>query len=346
MNKIVTFGEVLLRLTSPDKLKFSQTRSYIATYGGSELNVAVSLSGFGLDTEFITSLPANNGIADTAMEFLNAHRLKTDHVLREGKRMGCYFLEQGDVNRLPRIVYDRENSAFSQIKPGSVDWKAVLKEATWLHWSGITPSLSENTAEICREAIDAADELGLTISCDLNYRKKLWNYGKEAKDVMTELIPKSDIIFGSEDEYDAIFGIKYVGFNATSSNDEIDLSHYESLGKKVLSLVPRCKRVFVAIRNQINANHNTWAGVLYSNGSLKTSKIYDITNIVDNVGVGDAFCGGLIYGLNTYTDDQKVLDFATAAGCLKHTVFGDVNLVSRGEVENLMKGEGSGKLAR
>lgn len=223
----------------------------------------------------------------------------------------------------------------------------MFKDAQWFHWTGITPALSQGAADACLEAIKVANEMGVTVSCDLNYRKNLWKYGKTADEVMPALVEGCDVILGNEEDCEKVFGIKPEGFDVTATGGEVNSAEFESVCTQMMKKFPRCKKMIVTLRGAINANHNTWGGVLYSDGSLKVSKRYDITHIVDRVGGGDSFMGGLIYGLISYpTDDQKALEFAVAASCLKHTIYGDFNLVTVAEVENLMKGDGSGRVSR
>ena len=346
MNKIVNFGEVLLRLTTPGNLRFSQSRDYVATFGGSETNVAVSLANFGIPTEFVTRLP-DNDIARACVSDLRSHGLRTDGIIYGGDRMGIYFLENGASFRNSKVVYDRAGSSFSTLRPGMIDWEAIFADAGWFHWSGVAAALSQDSADTCLEALQAADWMGLTISCDLNYRKNLWKYGRTAADVMKPLVQYSDVIFGAEPEYKEILGIVPVGFKAVNTDYRLNLEGFEEVGKQVEKLVPRCRKMFLELRNSLSANHNLLAAVLYSNGSLKHTGVYDITHEVDRVGTGDAFVGGLIYGLLTCPDnDQKVLDFALAASCLKNTFYGDFNLATVAEVEALMNGDSSGRVQR
>ncbi|WP_291581749.1 sugar kinase [Bacteroides sp.] len=343
MKKIVTFGEVLLRLTTPGNLRFSQSRDYVATFGGSETNVAVSLANFGIPTEFVTRLP-DNDIARACVSDLRSHGLRMDGIIYGGDRMGIYFLENGASFRNSKVVYDRAGSSFSTLRPGMIDWEAIFADAGWFHWSGVAAALSQDSADTCLEALQAADRMGLTISCDLNYRKNLWKYGRTAADVMKPLVQYSDVIFGAEPEYKEILGIVPVGFKAVNTDYRLNLEGFEEVGKQVEKLVPRCRKMFLELRNSLSANHNLLAAVLYSNGSLKHTGVYDITHEVDRVGTGDAFVGGLIYGLLTCPDnDQKVLDFALAASCLKNTFYGDFNLATVAEVEALMNGDSSGR---
>lgn len=345
MQKVVTFGEIMLRLATPDYLRFIQSSNLTATFGGGEANVAVSLANYGIPVEFITRLPENE-IGEWAVSELRKYNVGTRNIVRGGDRVGIYFLETGAVARPSKVVYDRAGSSIAEIKPGTIDWEEVLKGADWFHWTGITPAISQGAADVCLEAIKAANKLGVTVSTDLNYRKNLWNYGKSASEVMPELVAGCDVILGNEEDAEKVFGIKPEGFEVEHTGGEVDATEFESVCKQMMQRFPRAKKVIVTLRGSINANHNTWGGCLYSD-KLYQSGRYDITHIVDRVGGGDSFMGGLIYGLMTYeNDDQKALDFAVAASCLKHTVYGDFNLVTAKEVETLMKGDGSGRVVR
>ena len=344
--KIVTFGEIMLRLATPDYQRFIQSNSLNATFGGGEANVAVSLANYGMDAEFVTRLPKND-IADWCISELRKYNVETKNVIKGGDRVGIYFLETGAVARASKVVYDRANSSIAEIQPGMINWHEVLKGADWFHWTGITPALSQGAAEACLEAIKVANEMGVTVSCDLNYRKNLWKYGKKASEIMPELVAGCDIILGNEEDAEKVFGIKPEGFDVAHTGGEVNATEFESVCTQMMKKFPRAKKVIITLRGSINANHNTWGGVLYADSQLYQSKRYDITHIVDRVGGGDSFMGGLIYGLLTYTDDdQKALEFAVAASCLKHTIYGDFNLVSVTEVENLMGGDGSGRVSR
>lgn len=346
MGKIVTFGEIMFRLATPGYLRFSQTNELSATFGGGEANVAVSLANYGMDAEFVTRLPEND-IAAACVKDLHKHGVKTDHIVYGGDRMGIYFLETGAVARASKVVYDRAHSAISEIKPGMIDWKQVLAGADWFHWTGITPAISQGAADVCLEAIQTANRLGIPVSCDLNYRKNLWKYGKKASEVMPDLVAGCDIILGNEEDAEKVFGIKPEGFDVTATAGEVNAAEFESVCTQLMQRFPRARKVIITLRGSINANHNTWGGVLYDGKQLFQSPRYDITHIVDRVGGGDSFMGGLIYGLLTYPqDDQQALNFAVAASCLKHTIYGDYNEVTVKEVENLMKGDGSGRVSR
>lgn len=346
MAKIVTFGEIMLRLATPGYLRFSQAGELSATFGGGEANVAVSLANYGMDVEFVTRLPEND-IAQTCVKDLRKHGVKTDNIIYGGTRLGIYFLETGAVARASKVIYDRAHSAVSEIEPGMIDWDKVFEGAEWFHWTGITPAISQGAADVCLEAIKAANRRGLTVSCDLNYRKNLWKYGRTAAEVMPELVEGCDIILGNEEDAEKVFGIKPEGFDATATAGDVHAAEFESVCVQLMRRFGKAKKVIITLRGSINANHNTWGGVLYDGKTLYQSPRYDITHIVDRVGGGDSFMGGLIYGLMTHPgDDQYALDFAAAASCLKHTIYGDYNEVSVSEVENLMKGDGSGRVSR
>lgn len=343
--KIVTFGEIMLRLATPGYLRFGQANELTATFGGGEANVAVSLANYGMDTDYITRLP-NNDIARACLQDLRGRGVGTDHVLFGGERMGIYFLETGAVARASKVIYDRSHSSIAEIQPGMVDWETILDGAGWFHWTGITPAISQGAADVCREAIQTANRLGATVSCDLNYRKNLWKYGKSAAEVMPELVEGCDLILGNEEDADKVFGIKPEGFDVTATQGKVNAAEFESVCRQLMARFPRAKKVVITLRGAINANHNTWGGVLFDGNRLYQSPRYDITHIVDRVGGGDSFMGGLIYGLLTYADDQQALDFAAAASCLKHTIYGDYNQVSVQEVETLMRGDASGRVSR
>lgn len=346
MKKVVTFGEIMLRLATPGYLRFSQAGEFTATFGGGEANVAVSLANYGVPTDFITRLPEND-IARACVMDLRKYGVGTSNIIYGGDRLGIYFLETGAVARASKVVYDRANSAIAEIKPGMVDWEKVFEGAQWFHWTGITPALSQGAADACLEAIRVANKMGITVSCDLNYRKNLWKYGKKASEVMPALVEGCDVILGNEEDAEKVFGIKPEGFDVTATAGEVNAAEFESVCTQMMKRFPRAKKVIVTLRGSINANHNTWGGVLYDGSKLYASRRYNITHIVDRVGGGDSFMGGLIYGLLTYTtDDQKALEFAVAASCLKHTIYGDFNQVTVEEVEKLMGGDASGRVSR
>ncbi|HRC88522.1 MAG TPA: sugar kinase [Bacteroidales bacterium] len=341
--KIVTFGEIMLRLATPRFERFSQASYFEATFGGGEANVAVSLANFGLRVDYVTRLPEND-LGKACLMNLRKYNVGTEKILFGGDRLGIYFLETGAVARGSKVVYDRANSAIATIKPGMIDWNKIFDEACWFHWTGITPAISEGAALVCKEAIEAANKKGITVSVDLNYRKNLWKWGKKASEVMPDLVAGCDIILGNEEDAEKVFGIHPEDVDVTGGKVEADA--YESVCKQLKERFPKASKVIITLRGSINANHNTWSGVLFNGEKLFKSSIYDITHIVDRVGAGDSFMAGLIYGLLTYKEEQKALDFAVAASCLKHTIHGDFNLVTVDEVETLMSGNKSGRVSR
>lgn len=345
MKKIVTFGEIMLRLTPPGFLRFSQANSFDVVYGGGESNVAVSLANFGLPVEFVTRLP-NNDIGECAVMEMRKRQVGVQHVVRGGDRLGIYFLEMGAVARSSKVIYDRAHSSMADMKPGMVDWDEVFKDAQWFHWTGITPAISQGAADATREAIEAANRLGITVSTDLNYRKNLWKYGKKSSEVMPELVAGCDVILGNEEDAEKHFGLHPETVDVTQG-DSVEAEAYLSVMKQMMQMFPRAKKVITTLRGSISASHNTWSGVLYDGKTMYETPTYQITHIVDRVGGGDSFMGGLIYGLVTHPDDdQWALNFAVAASCLKHTIYGDANLVTVAEVETLMKGDASGRVSR
>lgn len=344
MTKVVTFGEIMLRLATPEFLRFSQATEYEATFGGGEANVAVSLANYGLDACFVTSLPKND-IGEAAIATLRKHNVKTDWIHRGGDRVGIYYLESGAVSRASKVVYDRAHSSFANLRKGTIDWEKAFEGATWFHWTGITPSVSQGAAEACLEACEVAAKKGITISTDLNYRNKLWKWGKTTGEVMEGLVQHCDVILGNEEDADMVFGIKPEGVDVTAGH--VEGAAFESVGKQLMKRFPKAKKVIITLRGSISASHNTWSGVLWNGKQLFEAPTYQITHIVDRVGGGDSFMGGLIYGLVKYPqDDRKALNFAVAASCLKHTIKGDFNLVTVEEVEKLMKGDASGRVSR
>ena len=345
MSKVVTFGEIMLRLATPAYLRFSQTDTFSATFGGGEANVAVSLANYGVEVDFVTRLPQNN-IAASCVAELRKRNVGVSNIVYGGERLGIYFLETGAVARPSKVVYDRAHSSISTIECGMIDWDKVFEGADWFHWTGITPAISASAAEVCLEACRAANKRGITVSCDLNFRKNLWKYGKTAAEVMPALVECCDVILGNEEDAEKVFGIKPEGFDVTATEGKVDSAAFRSVCEQLMARFPRAKKVIITLRGSINANHNTWGGVLFDGKTLYESPRYDITHIVDRVGGGDSFMGGLIYGLREYKDDERALNFAVAASCLKHTIYGDFNLVTVAEVENLMKGDGSGRVSR
>ena len=346
MNKVVTFGEIMLRLSTPGFLRFSQTNSFDVVYGGGESNVAISLANYGVPVEFVTRLPKTD-IGECALMEMRKRGVGTSHITYGGDRLGIYFLETGAVSRGSKVVYDRTNSAMAEIESGMIDWDQVFDGASWFHWTGITPAISKSAADVCLEAVKIASERGITISTDLNYRSKLWQYGGNREAIMTELTSYCDIILGNEEDAEMQFGIKPEGLDITTQGHDIKAEAFLSVCKQMMKKFPRAKKVITTLRGSLSASHNTWAGVLYDGKNMYESTQYQITDIVDRVGGGDSFMGGLIYGLLHYPNkDQKALDFAVAASCLKHTIKGDANLVTIQEIEKLMNGDASGRVNR
>jgi len=335
----------MLRLSPPGHLRFSQANSFDVIYGGGESNVAVALANYGMESTFVTRLPEND-MGDCARNALRGRGVDTSMIDRGGDRLGIYFLEIGAVARGSKVVYDRAHSAMADIKPGMIDWEKVFDGADWFHWTGITPALSQGAADACLEAIQTANRMGVPVSTDLNYRKKLWKYGKRPQEVMPALVEGCDVILGNEEDAEKHFDIHPEGLDVTKGHT-VDAESYLPVMKALMDRFPRCKKAVVTLRGSISASHNSWAGTLYDGVTQYSTRTYQITDIVDRVGGGDSFMSGLIYGLLSYpNDDQRALDFAVAASCLKHTIFGDANLVTVDEVEKLMEGDGSGRVSR
>jgi 2-dehydro-3-deoxygluconokinase len=342
--KVITFGEIMLRLAPPGFLRFTQARSFDVIYGGGEANVAVSLANFGVPVDYVTRVPGHE-IGEACLQFMRQYGVGTSKIVRGGERLGIYYMEMGAVQRASKVIYDRANSAIATIKPGMVDWPAVFADADWLHWTGITPAISQGAAEVCLEAVRAAREMGLTVSADLNYRGNLWKWGKKASEVMPELVTLCDIAVGNEEDADKVFGIRAPDTDVGAGR--VQAEAYRFVCDELARRFPRLRTIAITLRGSMSASHNTWSGVLWDSGTFYAGRTYDITHIVDRVGGGDAFCAGLIYGLRTYGENrQKALDFAVAASCLKHSVVGDFNQVSLSEVEKLMEGDVSGRIKR
>lgn len=345
MNKVVTFGEIMLRLSPPGYLRFSQTNGFDVNFEGAESNVVVSLANFGVPTEIVTRVPRND-IGESAVNDLRKHGVGVNHVLYGGERLGVYYLENGAVQRGGKVIYDRAHSAISAIEPGMIDWEEVFDGAEWFHWTGITPALSQQAADVCKEAIEAADSLGMTISVDFNFREKLWNYGKKPSDVLPEMVKACDVILANELDAEQHFGIQPENKEEIEPG-EMNSEAYLSVCRQLMDKLPKARKIITTKRETISASHNNLSGALYNGEDYFESPTYKITHIVDRIGGGDSFMGALIYGLLTYKDDdQKALNFAVAASRLKHTIVGDVNLVTVDEVQKLMEGDASGRVSR
>jgi len=341
--KIVTFGEIMLRLAPPGFLRIAQTQTFDVEFGGGEANVAVSLAGFGEHAAFVTRLP-NNDLGDKCVAVLRMHNVDTNEITRGGERIGIYFLEAGAAQRGSKVIYDRANSSAATIQRGMIDWDKVFAGADWFHWTGITPAISASAADVCLEAAQAARAAGLTVSCDLNYRAKLWKWGKPAGEVMEELVALADVAIGNEEDAEKVFGIKAPETDVTKG--QVSADHYRYVTGELAKRFSNLKHIAITLRGSISASHNTWSGVLWSEGNFFEGLSFDIVPIIDRGGGGDSFAAGLIYGLRHYDSPQDALNFAICASCLKHSILGDFNHVSLDEVKKLMKGDASGRVAR
>ena len=344
MAKVVTFGEIMLRLKSPAYERLFQSPVLEATFGGGEANVSVSLANYGMDTAFVSVLPKGD-IGDACIRELRGFGVDTSKIVRKDGRMGIYYLETGAVQRPSKVIYDRAGSTIAEAVSGDIDWDKALEGATWFHVTGITPAISEGAAALTMEAVKAAKARGLEVSCDLNYRKKLWKWGKKADEVMKELVKYVDTVIANEEDFQMSLGISAESSSAVEEG-QINVELYKAIAAKAMAEYPNIKRVAITLRESKSANHNDWSACLYNGKDFYLSRKYAITDIVDRVGGGDSFGGGLIYGLNTYDDEKTALEFAVAASCLKHTILGDYNRVSASEVESLMKGSGTGRVQR
>jgi len=342
--KVVTFGEIMMRLSPPGFLRFGQARSFDVIYGGGEANVAVSLANFSVSVDYVTRLP-NNDLGEACIHFLRQYGVGVNKIVRGDNRIGIYFLEMGAEQRGSKVIYDRAGSAIATVERGMIDWKHVFADADWFHWTGITPAISAGAADVCLEAVQVAKEMGLTVSCDLNYRAKLWKWGKQPREVMQELVSYCDIAIGNEEDADKVFGIKALDVDVLAG--KVEAEKYRYVCGELAKLFPNLKTIAITLRGSISASHNTWSASLWGSGEFYIGPTFDITHIVDRVGAGDAFAAGLIYGLRTYRDDpQAALNFAIAASCLKHSIFGDFNMVTVADVEKIMAGDTSGRVSR
>ncbi len=340
--KVLTFGEIMLRLKAPGVERLFQTPMLEATFGGGEANVAVSLANFGMDAAYCTVLP-KNAIGQACVAELRRFGVDTSRVQYGEGRMGVYYLEPG-ANQLPsKVVYDRADSAIALAGPGDIDWERAFAGVEWFHITGITPAISESAMRLSLESVKAAKALGITVSCDLNYRKNLWKYGKKASEVMGELARYVDVAIANEEDVQKALGITV---DVDVESGQLDRAKYRALGDKVLAAYPHMKMIAITLRESHSADWNGWAACLNDGESFYESKKYEIRDIVDRVGGGDSFAGGLIYGLNTYSDRQQALEFAVAASCLKHSIIGDFNRVGVDDVVKLAGGDGTGRVQR
>jgi 2-dehydro-3-deoxygluconokinase len=321
----VTFGEIMLRLTPPGFERLLQSPALVATFGGGEANVAVALAGLGASARYVTVLPERHPVAEAAVAELRRFGVDTSHIVRGPGRLGIYFLETGANQRPSKVVYDRDRSAMALAAPGAIDWETALAGATWLHVTGITPAISESAAALTIEAVHRARTQGLTVSCDLNYRKNLWKWGRPASAVMPDVVSAADLLVRA---------------------GHLDSAQYERLTTRVLTEYPNLRAVAITLRESKSASHNGWSACLHDRAAYLVSRRYDITAIVDRVGAGDSFAAGLIFGWQTLPEHAEALEFAVAASCLKHSIPGDFNRVTLAEVQALLAGDGSGRVQR
>lgn len=342
MTKIITFGEILLRLKSPGYERFFQSQMLEATFGGAEANVASSLSNYGLKSSHVTAMP-DNEIAEAAIRELRKFGVETEFINKQGERLGTYYLEAGASQRPSRVIYDRAHSSISQAKVGDFNWQKIFKGATWFHTSGVTPAISQSAADLTLEAMKQAQKMGLTVSLDLNFRGKLWKYGKVAYDVMPELAKHADIIIAGREDCQKCLR---VDVEIKAVEDISLLEHFDALTSKMLVEFPNLSSVAITLRQSISANYHRWSACMRDSDDFYSTDIYKIKNIIDRVGGGDSFASGLIFGLNSYESKQKALEFAVAASCLKHSIPGDINRISVDEVVSLMEGASTGRVQR
>lgn len=340
--KIITFGEIMLRLKTPGHERLFQSPIFEASFGGGEANVAVSLANYGMDAAFVTVLP-NNALGDECIKELRRFGVDISHVTRGNGRMGTYYL-QGGANQLPsKVIYDRDYSAIASAKVGDIDWNKVFDGAGWFHITGITPAISNSAMELSFEAVKIAKEKGITVSCDLNFRKNLWKYGKEAPKVMCELVKYVDVAVANEEDCQKSLGFRV---DADVTGGEFETDNYKLLSNEVLNAYHNLKMIAITLRKSKSADINGWAACINDGTNFYVSKCYEIRDIIDRVGGGDSFAAGLIYGLNKYSDKHTAIEFAVAASCLKHSIIGDFNRVGVDDVEKLMEGDGSGRVQR
>ncbi|MBD1395792.1 sugar kinase [Pontibacter sp. JH31] len=332
MKKVACFGEVMMRLSTPGHQMFGQARQFNACYGGAEANVAISLATFGVPASFITRVPAND-LGECVWQELRRYGVVTQGVYTGGDRLGLYFLESGAGFRSSKVIYDRSHSSFAELTLGMIDWEAHLAGHEWFHWSGISPAVSQSAAAVCLEGVKMAKKLGLQISCDLNYRSKLWQYTDSPEEIMTELLARTDVVLANPDDVWHYFGIKAEGY------DIDDPAYNEAVLQLLVQKFPNIKTAVTTLRRTVNASHNTWAALMLQHDESLVSQTYDLNPIIDRVGGGDSFMAGLIYGLIKHSDDlQYALEFAVAASALKHSIEGDANLVKVADVAKLLEG--------
>ena len=342
MKRVVTLGEIMLRLKPPGHERFFQSPNLEATFGGGEANVAVGLARLGLDVSFVSAIP-KNPIGESCLGVLKSYGVDTTRILRQGERLGIYFLEAGANQRASRVIYDRKNSAISNACSADFNWDNIFDNTHWFHITGITPALSETARMLTLTSVSEAKKRGITVSLDLNFRKKLWKYGKSAPEVMREVMNYVDIAIGNEEDCQKSLGID---IDTDVSSGKLEQDKYRILGEKVLETWPELSKIAITMRESYSADYNGWSAVLNNRNNFIVSRKYEITDIIDRVGGGDSFASGLIYGLIMFKKDQEALNFAVAMSCLKHSIPGDLPLVSLEEIQSLMQGDGSGRVQR
>jgi 2-dehydro-3-deoxygluconokinase len=345
MKKIVAFGELMLRLKSPAHERLFQSPLLEATFGGGEANVAVSLAILGMNAVFVSAL-SKDAVGEAALRALRAYGVDLSRVRRTDERTGIYFLETGADQRASQVVYDRSGSAASAMKSGDFDWPAIMAGADWFHVTGITPALSRSAADAAVEAAAAARAAGAKVSVDLNYRKKLWNYGAKAPEVMGSLAALADVLIANEEDLQLGLGIAPEGAGADPTKGRVGAEPYRLMASSAKARFPNLKIVAVTLRESKSADRNGWSAVLHGESGFRSSRSYELEDIVDRVGGGDSFAAGLIYGLLEFGDEARALEFAVAASALKHSIPGDFNLATVNEIERLAAGEGSGRVSR
>jgi 2-dehydro-3-deoxygluconokinase len=342
MSTIVTLGEIMLRLKAPGHERLFQSPSLEATFGGGEANVASALALLGADVAFVSALP-DNPLGQAALDSLRGRGVDTSRIIRQGKRLGTYFLETGANQRPSKVVYDREHSSISEARPEDFDWDQVFAGAGWFHITGITPAISRHGADLSMRALREAEARGISVSCDLNFRKKLWNYGESSTEIMHEMMEYIDVAIANEEDIQLSLGIES---GADVSRADLGTERYRELSDRVLDKFPGCRKVAITMRESHSADYNSWSAVMNTREDFIISQKYEIKDIVDRVGGGDSFAAGLIFGLSELENDREALRFAVATSCLKHSIPGDVALITRGEVESLLAGDGSGRVQR
>jgi 2-dehydro-3-deoxygluconokinase len=342
-SRVVTFGEIMLRLAAPDGTRLAGAHSFDATFGGGEANVSASLAGFGVPAAFVSRVPAND-LGESAVRFLRGLGVDTSGVGVAPGRLGIYFLEPGASQRASRVLYDRSDSCFATAPADGYAWEGLLEGAAWFHTTGITPALSAGAADAALAGVRAARAAGATVSVDLNYRAKLWGWGRSAGDVMAGIVAEADVLIGNEEDADKVFGVRAPGSSVSAGT--VDPAGYASVAATLSERFPRLHTIAFTQRGSISASENTWSGVLWTRDAYHVGRSYRIVPIVDRVGAGDSFAAGLIYALLDGRPSDAALEFAVAASCLKHTIRGDVNHVSVAEIDALVAGSGSGRVER